>query len=64
MNSKKTKKSKYELDFMQERSTMEAIFSLMQLMEEHQVKRKNLQMVLINLEKASDKIPRDLIWWV
>ena len=64
MNSKITKISKNELDFMQEWSTMEVIFSLMQLTEEYQVKRKNLHMVLINLEKTSNKVPRDLIWWV
>ena len=36
---------------------MEAIFSLRQLMEKYQAKRKNLHM-------AYDRVPRDLIWWV
>ncbi|RWR83605.1 proline--tRNA ligase, chloroplastic/mitochondrial-like protein [Cinnamomum micranthum f. kanehirae] len=37
------------------RSTMEAIFSLRQLMEKYRAKRKNLHMVFIDLEKAYDR---------
>ena len=46
------------------RSTMETIFSLGQLMENYWAKRKNLHVIFINLEKANDRVPRDLIWWV
>ena len=60
----KTKISDNQFGFMQERSTMEAICSLMQLIEKYQGKRKNLHIVFINPEKAYDRVPKNLIWWV
>ena len=50
--------------FMTWRLTMEAIFLLRQLMENYQAKWKTLHIVLINLERAYDRVPRYLIWWV
>jgi hypothetical protein len=42
---------------------MEAIFLIRQLMERHREQKKDLHMIFINLEKAYDKILRNIMWW-
>ena len=49
--------------FMLGHSTTDAIFIVHQLVEKHLTANKPLYMAFIDLEKAFDRVPQDVIWW-
>ena len=52
-----------QFGFMPGRGTTDAIFILRQLQEKYLAKRKNLYFAFVDLEKAFDRVPREVLWW-
>jgi hypothetical protein len=52
-----------QFDFMPERSTMETIFLIRQLIKRCREQKKDMHMIFIDQEKTYDKVPRNIMWW-
>jgi hypothetical protein len=52
-----------QFGFMPGRSIMETIFLIRQLMERCREQKKDMHMVFTDLEKAYDKVLRNVMWW-
>ena len=52
-----------QFGFIPGRGTTDAIFVVRQLQEKYLAANKRLYMAFVDLEKASDRVPRKVIWW-
>jgi len=52
-----------QFGFMKGKGTTDAIYTVRQMQENFRVKRKKLYFGLVDLEKAFDRVPREMIRW-
>ena len=61
---KVVKLDEMQMGFMPGRGTTNAIFIMRQLLEKYEMAERDLCMVFVDLEKAFDCVPREVIWWL
>ena len=49
--------------FMPDKDTIDAVFIFMRIQEEYLAKRKKLYICFVDLEKAFDRVPRNVVEW-
>jgi hypothetical protein len=52
-----------QFGFREGRGTTDAIFIVRQLQEKYLAKGRELWLAFVDLEKAFDRVPRDVVWW-
>ncbi|KAH1210522.1 LINE-1 retrotransposable element ORF2 protein [Glycine max] len=59
---KETQVTENQFGFMPGRSTMEAIYLLRRVMEQYRMDQQDLHLIFIDLEKAYDRVLREILW--
>ena len=52
-----------QFGFMTGKGTSDDIFIMRQVQEKHQAKKKKLYYAFVDLEKAFDRVPREVVRW-
>src|SRR5208282_2195717 len=52
-----------QFGFRPGRSTTDAIFIVRQIQEKYLAQKKDLWIAFVDLEKAFDRVPREVLWW-